>query len=452
VKKTPFSSAFLIAIIIGGLILVSTLHFGIVHASTNVSGIITSDTTWMPSGSPYVLTGNTLVYDGVTLTIQAGVTVNLDSYYIMVNGTLQAIGNSSNPITFNGGQITFTQYSASWDEQTGSGCLIENAILTSTVLSSNNAVKINRNTIGIGFTVASSTIISNNTIKGNVNGGIVSDNTITGDVNSPTILNNTITGNVGSASVASNNMIKGGITAMGNCTISNNTILDGLTSSGDAVYVPSFFFQAGGYPIIENNLITNSTVGIDVSVYVRMWVGTNIPLIQNNLISKNDIGIRFGMGYQDSYGNLPPTIIQNNTMTQNDIGIQLIGSAEEYEIINNNIQDNINYSLYLQGTTNNVNATYNWWGTTDTQAINQTIYDFKNDFTLGKVDFVPFLTEPNPAAPAVPPAIPEFPSWTILPLLTIVMIGTTLLIYFKKRVRWSGVKLCVAVNAYEFLR
>jgi hypothetical protein len=44
------------------------------------------------------------------------------------------------------------------------------------------------------------------------------------------------------------------------------------------------------------------------------------------------------------------------------------------------------------------NATYNWWGTTDVQVINQTIHDYKNDFNLGNVTFEPFLTEANPSA------------------------------------------------------
>ena len=48
-----------------------------------------------------------------------------------------------------------------------------------------------------------------------------------------------------------------------------------------------------------------------------------------------------------------------------------------------------------------VNAAYNWWGTTDTQAISQKIYDNKNDFHLGTVTFEPFLTAPNPEAPDV---------------------------------------------------
>ena len=86
-------------------------------------------------------------------------------------------------------------------------------------------------------------------------------------------------------------------------------------------------------------------------------------------------------------------IIQNNTITRNSAGLSIVSMVSP-QITNNNIEDNLQYSLRLGST--NISATNNWWGTTDTQAINQTIYDFKNDFNLGIVNFVPFLNEPNP--------------------------------------------------------
>ena len=62
----------------------------VVYADTEISRIISSNTTWTKAGSPYSLTGNLLVDNGVTLTIEAGVIINLNSFYITVNGTLQA--------------------------------------------------------------------------------------------------------------------------------------------------------------------------------------------------------------------------------------------------------------------------------------------------------------------------------------------------------------------------
>ena len=41
--------------------------------ATDVSGTLSSDTTWSASGSPYVVTGSVLVSEGVKLTVEAGV-------------------------------------------------------------------------------------------------------------------------------------------------------------------------------------------------------------------------------------------------------------------------------------------------------------------------------------------------------------------------------------------
>ena len=93
----------------------------------------------------------------------------------------------------------------------------------------------------------------------------------------------------------------------------------------------------------------------------------------------------------------------------------------------------------MDQTVDDVNVTNNWWGTTNESAIANSFYDYYTDFNLGKVNFVPYLTEPNPDTPAKstpiptpPPLIPDFSSWILLPIL---MIATLLIsmVFLKKR-------------------
>ncbi len=69
---------------------------------TNVSGTISSNTTWTLANSPYVVTGNVTVAAGVTLTVDAGVVVKFNNPFrqLTVNGTLRSLGTSASHVTF----------------------------------------------------------------------------------------------------------------------------------------------------------------------------------------------------------------------------------------------------------------------------------------------------------------------------------------------------------------
>jgi hypothetical protein len=63
-------TALLATLLIGSLALVGNINFNTIKGDTQVTGIISSDTTWTEANSPYNLTGNVLVNNGVTLAIQ----------------------------------------------------------------------------------------------------------------------------------------------------------------------------------------------------------------------------------------------------------------------------------------------------------------------------------------------------------------------------------------------
>lgn len=85
--------------------------------ATEVSGQITSDTTWSVSDGPYLITDTIQVPEGVTLTIDPGVTVwasediGRDSLFLL-HGEIIAEGTSSNPIRMDGNAMTGTFFDA----------------------------------------------------------------------------------------------------------------------------------------------------------------------------------------------------------------------------------------------------------------------------------------------------------------------------------------------------
>ena len=87
----------------------------------DVGGIIATDTTWTAANSPYILTDRVTVQTGVTLTIEAGVTVMTMSdanQQLDVQGHLEAVGTAVNPILFTSMDDL---ESNSWDGLTISG-------------------------------------------------------------------------------------------------------------------------------------------------------------------------------------------------------------------------------------------------------------------------------------------------------------------------------------------
>ena len=343
--------------------------------SKEVNGIIDADSKWTKNNSPYTLTGPVLIKQGVTLTIEPGVTIDLGNYYIQVNGTLNARGTIADNICFNGGSgmpgaIAFTRYSPSWSEQKNEGSIIENSIITVSSIAisiGDTSPKINNNTItGAIWTAdgdssgqpltASSPIITNNVLLQSGYGLVLQIST------SPVIVNNTIKGSIRTgtgSTIISGNYIEGSIESNGN----KDHIVDNvLTGPGNGYGVRT------GFAVVERNLITNYDDAI------LFWIAA-FPTIRNNTISNNVNGISV-LGYDR--GSYSPQIYLNN--------------------VHNNSGFNINLQTYERHPTGDINATNNWWGTTNTQTITQAIHDSNDDFNVGTVIFEPILTQPNPQA------------------------------------------------------
>jgi hypothetical protein len=88
-------SVLLLSAFAAGLLLGLNTNDVSAGAPTEVRGVISLDTTWTAQNSPYLFTGAVGIAEGITLTIEAGVTVNVNSHYMQVNGSLKVAGTPS---------------------------------------------------------------------------------------------------------------------------------------------------------------------------------------------------------------------------------------------------------------------------------------------------------------------------------------------------------------------
>ena len=96
---------------IAGFVLLALLPLSYLSAQTNVSGNITANMTWTKVNSPYILIGNIGVSNSVILTIEPGVEIIRNGdFTIMINGSLTAIGTTSDSIKFSSNVNTPSNY------------------------------------------------------------------------------------------------------------------------------------------------------------------------------------------------------------------------------------------------------------------------------------------------------------------------------------------------------
>ncbi len=267
-----------------------------------------------------------------------------------------------------------------------------------------------------GIVSISGNTITSNSASGN-GGGIFADHsdvTITNNI----ITSNSASGNGGAISsssgalIISGNRINGNLTSgtggaisssSGTLTISGNNIsgnsasddgggirlyYSGVIISGNNIYSNSSYSGAGissvyGSVTISGNAISNNSSSDDGGG-IRCWSGT--VTISGNTISNNstvDIG---GAIFTTASGAIIDNILQNNQA--GICGGIYLGAG--LPVINNNCLMNIGrYELY-NNTANVIDATGNYWNTTDQIEITDKIYDWNNNIDKGLVAFAPW--------------------------------------------------------------
>lgn len=287
--------------------------------------------------------------------------------------------------------------------------------VSNSVISNNSSVEDNAG--GIYVSGPKNTCIQNNVITNNKGGGISS------------------TSSFGGYTIISNNIIShnsayggGGIGCDGDyhckkILITNNVIMSNYASGGGGGGISAASIDSLG---IVGNLIINNTADYNAGVYGGGYLKNNI--IANNISTGTNAGI-----YCISSGIHEKNLIINNTAqddvalytsqythaafrhntiafnnntnvaNENDMLVKLFYSQPSFDY--NNIFNNSTINtLLLVLNLNDISAINNWWGTTDNTSIQNKIYDWFDDNSLAIVNYNPYLSKPDTAAPVSPPA------------------------------------------------
>ncbi|MBT7755443.1 MAG: hypothetical protein HN726_04590, partial [Candidatus Magasanikbacteria bacterium] len=408
---------------------------------TEVSGVISSNTTWRAASSPYIATGNILVSEGVTLTIEAGVEVKFNyDKSLLINGELIAQGTNGNEITFTSNEsspaagdwenIVFSSSSISattdGDGNYLSGTILEYCTIeyggddeygVIKLIGAPNLVSpmINNCTIknnsGSGIYLAfSSPIISNCTIKGNDNGISIQDFNSSPNIKENIIKNNTNTGIIIGTWAKNVNVEKNIIYGNGtgiDCTVWSSNGTASIKSNsiiGNSNYGITIWTVTGSLEILNNIIADNVNRGVTFNPWNRM----TIPIYDNHLINngKNETTSFYQAFTQGEQAG--GSLFKRNTFSSNNSSSQvlLIEDAEGTEIENCNFINNGAPILLkndnASGST--INVENNYWGTSTDSEIQSLIYDWNDDASLGFADYDPYLSTPNTDAPISPPA------------------------------------------------
>jgi hypothetical protein len=339
------------------ILTISMLAIEAGYPQTYVSGGIYSNTVWTQANSPYVVTDTVVVFPGVTLTIQPGVTVKFDNNKRLEirQAKLIALGTVTDSITFTSNAATPTP--GIWLDIYLNNC--PNPI-------NFNYCNVKYSHWGIGGIGTIS--IKNSSFINNVNGCSGMGGPL---IDSCNFKNNTngvqgISGGVISHCKFTNNqtgMLDVYDTQVKNCIINSNQT--GIYLNHSSVYIKN--------SIIDSNSIVGMSLNLDDDSVV------------NCQIKYNGIGLDLtGPIYNYNTRTITENVIENNT-----IGIK--NHSPYNNIFCNKICNNTDYDMYY-ATSLAGSVTQNYWCTTDSAIISSHIYDGYDNVSLGLLTFIPIDT------------------------------------------------------------
>ena len=322
----------------------------------SLSGVL-SVSTFLVSGCQYEVTGNVLVPEGTTLSVPSNVELQFDTdTYMIVDGTLKVAGTKSKPSIFTHsgasrwGGVKITVKSG--NSSSFRNMIIEHVhdIPTAQLYSALSAFGASPALFNVTFRYNASPFhlsegalllggeVLSNTLNGYLVGGTIDGVTFSGNTSNAVLL--VCPGSSIQNSLFVNNsalpIYMGGCATTGGIHIQNNTFANNI----GAIHITDSFSVTIGLNTIYNNgqALDN---GVPTGAAVNIVCGTT--LTGNNI-----------------YGNTAPYVVRSRP-----------GDCD-------------------------IDATSNWWGTTITSEVDSLIYDYFDDFTLGKIIYEPIRSAPLP--------------------------------------------------------
>ncbi|NRA47496.1 MAG: right-handed parallel beta-helix repeat-containing protein, partial [Phaeodactylibacter sp.] len=370
-------------------LLLTLLSCSFLQAQTEVSGGIFDSTVWAPSGSPYIVTDDLVVFPGASLTIEPGVEVQFaeNKGIELRSGSMYANGTATEP-------LLFTLAATAPQESTWQG------IFSTAPLWANITMEFSHFTIeyaekGIKYNGGGYRFVNDATFQFNTVAIEHGDD----GYDWPTMTN---------CNFFNNTVGVRGRASFFNCEFSNNvratedlySFANGSEGARvvDCIFTDNDFCFINNSTVINRAIIRNSTfedngqvataflIDADSSSFIgctEYGIFAYRTNIRNCFFSDNALGVRTT---ETSSGDS----IVNNVFTNNTIGIQLDGPLTI--VRNNNICSNDSIGIYV-ATPNNVNISRNCWCTTDETVIADAIFDAFDDVASGIATFLPLGQE-----------------------------------------------------------
>lgn len=198
-------------------------------------------------------------------------------------------------------------------------------------------------------------------------------------------------------------------TVFGTIRVGDNGIVQNTTSRGIALnsgFVGNNMVRGGGITVGSNSIIRNNSVedapdwgiratGNTTVEYNRILGGSNGIQVEGSLVQGNLIANIAGFGLD-----IGSATVVSNTLTGIGGSAIRIRTGTPVEISGNNFEFNAGQFTIENRTPSEISAQGNWWGTTSNSILDQRIWDFNDDYTLGTVAYGPVLSKPSTDAPA----------------------------------------------------